>query len=48
MAKQGVTRGSSGHKRSKEPGGRRSSSGGGSKGAGDRGSGSKSGRTEGR
>lgn len=47
MAREGVTRGSPGNKRSKDAAksGRKSSSGGGSKGAGDRGSTTRSGTT---
>jgi hypothetical protein len=45
MAKQGVTRGSSGDKRRRAGSGRERSSGGGSKGGGDKGGGSRSGTT---
>ena len=47
MAREGVTRGSSGNKRAEDAGksGRKSSAGGKSKGGGDRGSSSGSGRT---
>lgn len=50
MARQGVTRGSAGNKRTEDAGksGRRSSAGGKSKGAGDKGGGSRSGTTAGR
>ena len=48
MAKEGVTRGSSGNKASKDGSGRTKSAGGGSKGGGDKGGGSKSGTTRGR
>jgi hypothetical protein len=45
MAREGVTRGSKGNKRTGDGSGRDKSASGGSKGAGDRGGGSKSGTT---
>ena len=45
MAKKGVTRGSSGNKKTSDGTGKGKSAGGGSKGAGDKGGGSESGTT---